>query len=204
MAVNCTAIPDSLFESEMFGIEKGVATGVTARRGLIEEASGGTLFLDELADMSLANQAKLLRVLEEREVLRVGSSKPVPGMSQGHCRNQRGSQGCRAGRQIPRGSLLPDQCGRAVPAAAARTRRRCTCSWLSICSTSTPASCSAGHDPGAPTLQCLRGYNWPGNVRELSNEMERAAALTVDQVVRPSDLSRKILDYLAGHGGLKA
>lgn len=78
VAVNCTAIPDSLFESEMFGIEKGVATGVNARRGLVEEASGGTLFLDELADMSLANQAKLLRVLEEREVLRVGSAKPVP------------------------------------------------------------------------------------------------------------------------------
>ena len=68
----------SLFESEMFGIEKGVATGVSARRGLVEEASGGTLFLDELADMSLPNQAKLLRVLEEREVLRVGSARPVP------------------------------------------------------------------------------------------------------------------------------
>ena len=78
VAVNCTAIPDSLFESEMFGIEKGVATGVSARRGLVEEASGGTLFLDELADMSLPNQAKLLRVLEEREVLRVGSARPVP------------------------------------------------------------------------------------------------------------------------------
>ena len=62
----------------MFGIEKGVATGVSARRGLVEEASGGTLFLDELADMSLPNQAKLLRVLEEREVLRVGSARPVP------------------------------------------------------------------------------------------------------------------------------
>ena len=77
IAVNCTAIPDSLFESEMFGIEKGVATGVSARKGLIEEASGGTLFLDELADMTLPNQAKLLRVLEEREVMRVGSSKPI-------------------------------------------------------------------------------------------------------------------------------
>lgn len=78
IAVNCTAIPDSLFESELFGIEKGVATGVNARRGLVEEASGGTLFLDELADMSLTNQAKLLRVLEEREVVRVGSAKPTP------------------------------------------------------------------------------------------------------------------------------
>ena len=77
IAVNCTAIPESLFESEMFGIEKGVATGVQARKGMIEEADGGTLFLDEIADMSLANQAKLLRVLEERELCRVGSSKTI-------------------------------------------------------------------------------------------------------------------------------
>ena len=73
---SCTAIPTRL--KAMFGIEKGVATGVSARRGLVEDASGGTLFLDELADMSLPNQAKLLRVLEEREVLRVGSARPVP------------------------------------------------------------------------------------------------------------------------------
>ncbi|MFQ9491267.1 MAG: sigma-54 factor interaction domain-containing protein [Bilophila wadsworthia] len=70
VAVNCTAIPDSLFESEMFGIEKGIATGVNARKGLIEEASGGTLFLDELADMTLPNQAKLLRVLGARSPAR--------------------------------------------------------------------------------------------------------------------------------------
>ena len=78
IAVNCTAIPEPLFESEMFGIEKGVATGVNQRKGFFEEANGGTLFLDEVADMSLANQAKLLRVLNEQEVVRLGSSKPVP------------------------------------------------------------------------------------------------------------------------------
>ncbi|MDR1312825.1 MAG: sigma 54-interacting transcriptional regulator, partial [Deltaproteobacteria bacterium] len=78
VAVNCTAIPDTLFESEMFGIEKGVATGVNQRKGLIEESSGGTLFLDEVGDMAPENQAKLLRVLEEHEVMHVGGHKTIP------------------------------------------------------------------------------------------------------------------------------
>jgi transcriptional regulator with PAS, ATPase and Fis domain len=77
LPVNCTAIPDSLFESEMFGIEKGVATGVVQRKGVFEQAHTGTLFLDEIGEMSLANQAKLLRVLEERKVVRVGGRAPI-------------------------------------------------------------------------------------------------------------------------------
>ena len=78
LAVNCSALPETLFESEMFGVEKGVATGVDRRQGLMEAASGGTLFLDELADLSLANQAKLLRALQEGEVRRLGSARPIP------------------------------------------------------------------------------------------------------------------------------
>ena len=203
VAVNCTAIPDSLFESEMFGIEKGVATGVTARRGLIEEASGGTLFLDELADMSLANQAKLLRVLEEREVLRVGSSKPVP---------------------VDLKVIAATNVDLKAAVQAGKFREDLYYR-ISVAELYLPPLRERGDDVlmlaqhllnqhasfmqrepmtlAAPTLQCLLGYSWPGNVRELSNEMERAAALTVDNVIRPSDLSRKILDYLAGHGGLR-
>ena len=75
VAMNCSAIPETLFESELFGIEKGVATGVTKRKGLMEQADGGSLLLDEVADMSLASQAKLLRVLEERELVRVGGGE---------------------------------------------------------------------------------------------------------------------------------
>ena len=143
VAVNCTAIPDSLFESEMFGIEKGVATGVSARRGLVDEASGGTLFLDELADMSLT-----LPPLRERgdDIL-----------------------------------LL----ARHLLAQHAHNMERAAL-------TLAPA-----------TQQCLLAYDWPGNVRELSNEMERAAALTVDTVIRPSDLSPKLLAALARHGCIK-
>ncbi|MEE2776368.1 MAG: sigma 54-interacting transcriptional regulator [Acidobacteriota bacterium] len=78
VAVNCAALPDSLLESELFGIEGGVATGVRARAGKFELANGGTLFLDEIGDMDQMLQAKLLRALQEREVVRVGGAAPIP------------------------------------------------------------------------------------------------------------------------------
>jgi len=78
VAVNCAALPENLIEAELFGIEKGVATGVDRRVGKFEAAHGGTLFLDEIADLSLAAQAKILRVLQERSVDRVGGRAPVP------------------------------------------------------------------------------------------------------------------------------
>jgi transcriptional regulator with GAF, ATPase, and Fis domain len=78
VAVNCGALPESLLESELFGIERGVATGVEARRGKLELADGGTLFLDEIGDMQPALQVKLLRALQEREVVRVGGQQPIP------------------------------------------------------------------------------------------------------------------------------
>jgi len=202
VAVNCTAIPDSLFESEMFGIEKGVATGVSARRGLVEEASGGTLFLDELADMSLANQAKLLRVLEEREVLRVGSARPVPvdikviaatnvnlekAVKEGRFREDLYYRINVAELRLPPLRERGDDIlllARHLLEQHARSMGRAR---LSLA----PA-----------TRQCLLAYDWPGNVRELNNEMERAAALALEDVIRPSDLSARVLAALAGSGGI--
>jgi Nif-specific regulatory protein len=78
VALNCAALPETLVESELFGIEKGVATGVNPRVGQFQRADGGTLFLDEIGDLSLTAQAKILRVLQERVVERVGGTKPMP------------------------------------------------------------------------------------------------------------------------------
>jgi two-component system response regulator HydG len=78
IAINCAALPETLLESELFGIERGVATGVEARAGRFEAAEGGTLFLDEVGDMPLSLQAKLLRVLQEREIEHVGGRRRIP------------------------------------------------------------------------------------------------------------------------------
>ncbi len=193
IAVNCTAIPESLFESEMFGIEKGVATGVQARKGLIEEANGGTLFLAEIADMSLANQAKLLRVLEERELTRVGSSRTIAvDIKIIAATHQNLHQAVQEGRfredlyyRINVAEIrLPPLCERGedvILLAQIFLERHCV-------------------NMGRPKLKLspktrayLLQYAWPGNVRELNNEMERASALTVGDVVEVNDLSPRLL-----------
>ena len=193
IAINCTAIPDTLFESTLFGIEKGVATGVNARKGLIEEASGGTLFLDELAEMSLANQAKLLRVLELSEVTRVGSASSVPVDINLICAtNVDLEQAVREGRfredlfyRVNVVELrLPPLCERdddILLLAQSFLEKNC-------------AEMKRSRLTLSPAVQgLLLRYAWPGNVRELNNEMKRAAALTPGKVVELENLSPRIL-----------
>ena len=125
--VNCAAIPEELIESELFGHEKGSFTGATEKQiGKFELAHKGTIFLDEVGDMSLRTQAKVLRVLQEGEVERIGSQKTIAG---GRARDRRHQQeprgGDREGR-LPRGPLLPplgDSHPRAAAARAARGHR---------------------------------------------------------------------------------
>jgi transcriptional regulator with PAS, ATPase and Fis domain len=192
IAVNCTAIADTLFESEMFGIEKGVATGVERRRGLIEEASGGTLFLDEVADMNLANQAKLLRALEEREVMRVGSSRTIAV-------------------DLRVISATNVDLARAVKEKKFREDLYYR---LNVAEIRLPSLAERGDDViilakeflarhsfrlergdlslSKEAIRAVQNYHWPGNVRELNNEMERAAALTAWPVIGLEDLSEKL------------
>ena len=125
VALNCSAIPRDLLESELFGHERGAFTGATEQRaGVFEIAQGGTLFLDEIGDMPLELQAKLLRVLQERELTRIGGREVIKV----DCRiiaatNQDLERAVQAG-ALPRGPLLPPQ-GRADHgAAAARAARR--------------------------------------------------------------------------------
>ena len=193
IAVNCTAIPDTLFESAMFGIEKGVATGVNARKGLIEEASGGTLFLDELAEMNLANQAKLLRVLELNEVTRVGSAHSVPVDINLVCATNVDLE-----KAVAEGRFREDLYYRInvvelrLPALNERED-----DILLLAQSFLERNCAEmkrGRLSLSPAVQALlMRYAWPGNVRELSNEMKRAAALTPGRVVELEHLSPRIL-----------
>ncbi|MBQ4567018.1 MAG: sigma-54-dependent Fis family transcriptional regulator [Desulfovibrio sp.] len=202
VAVNCSAIPDTLFESEMFGIEKGVATGVSSRRGLVEEASGGTLFLDELGELPLTHQAKLLRVLEESEVVRVGSSRPIAvDIKVIAATNADLEQAIKEKRfredlywrinvaelRLPPLNERGDDILLLARHLLAQHSRSLGRSVLKLA----PA-----------TRQCLLSYDWPGNVRELSNEMERAAALALENIIRPSDLSHRLLSALGRSGSI--
>ena len=198
IAVNCTAIPDTLFESSMFGIEKGVATGVSSRKGLVEEASGGTLFLDELAEMSLPNQAKLLRVLEQREVVRVGSARPIPvDILLVSATNVNLEEAVREGRfredlfyRVNVVELrLPPLCERGDDI-------------LLLAQSFLERYCAEMGRERLSLSEAVQGlllrYAWPGNVRELNNEMKRAAALTPGNVVELRNLSARILESEAG------
>ena len=198
VAVNCTAIPESLFESSLFGIDRGVATGVSARKGLIEEADKGTLFLDELAEMSLANQAKLLRAIELGEVTHVGSSRPIPVDIHLICAtNVDLEKAVREGRFREDLYYRIDVVELKIPPLCERGE-----DILLLAQALLERSCAEmGRDrlSLSPAVQgLLMRYPWPGNVRELHNEMKRAAALTAGRRVEISHLSERILGSEAG------
>jgi transcriptional regulator with PAS, ATPase and Fis domain len=189
VAVNCSAIPETIFESEMFGIEKGVATGVEARIGKIQQAHGGTLFLDEVGEMPLQLQAKLLRVLEERTLEKVGSRTAIPVDLRIIAATNRDLT-----KEISGGRFREDLYYRLngvtlrIPPLRERKgdieliTRQFLDKWGRSC----------GRPPirlGKDALERLRGYAWPGNVRELDNEIERAVALAYGDTITMTDLS---------------
>jgi DNA-binding NtrC family response regulator len=189
VAVNCTALTESLLESELFGHAKGAFTGaVTSKRGLFEEAQGGTLFLDEIGDVSPKMQAQLLRVLQEGEIRRVGGTEPVKvDVRVVAATNRDLEDEVKAARfredlyfrinvvtiRLPPLRERPSDIDLLVDhflrKYAQRERRS-----------------EAGIAPEA--LELLRKHAWPGNVRELENVIERALALAKDGVVLQSDL----------------
>jgi transcriptional regulator of acetoin/glycerol metabolism len=179
VAVNCASIPETLIEAELFGYEEGAFTG--ARRkgslGKILQANGGTLFLDEIGDMPLALQAHLLRVLQERQVTPLGSSKSVPVdvtvVSATH-RNLR--------EMIGRGEFREDLYyrlnGLVVKLPALRERS----DLLTIVQKILRVECSGRTPELVPdVLQLLQGYTWPGNIRQLSNVLRTAAVMAAGE-----------------------
>ncbi|QOX77975.1 sigma-54-dependent Fis family transcriptional regulator [Trichlorobacter lovleyi] len=201
VAVNCSAIPETIFESEMFGIEKGVATGVEARIGKIQQAQGGTLFLDEVGEMPLQLQAKLLRVLEERTLERVGSRTAIAVDLRIIAATNRD-----LAKEIAKGSFREDLYYRLngvtlrIPPLRERKgdidliARQFLEKWGRSC----------GRPPmriAKEALERLRSYAWPGNVRELDNEIERAVALAYGDIITSGDLSEVLQQAPAASGG---
>ncbi|MEM6468733.1 MAG: sigma-54-dependent Fis family transcriptional regulator [Planctomycetota bacterium] len=189
VAVNCAALVETLLESELFGHEKGAFTDANSTRiGKFELANGGTLFLDEVGDMSLAGQAKLLRVLEQREVVRVGGSVPIPVDVR-----------VIAATNQPLEQLIEE-----------KRFREDLFFRLNVVSLKIPALARRGDDVmllanhflehfcneigrqkptfGDSARSALLNHPWPGNVRELRNTIERACYLTSGDVIETADL----------------
>jgi transcriptional regulator with PAS, ATPase and Fis domain len=184
LKLNCAAISETLLESELFGHERGAFTGAhNARAGLLESTDGGTVFLDEVGELPLGTQAKLLRVLEERTVLRVGSAKPRAidvrfVTATNRDLNRRAKEG------LFRRDLYYRISGLVVKIPALRDRR----------SEIEPLALHFLRELGArnrqrhaqltpAALERLLSHTWPGNVRELRNVMERAALLASGDAV---------------------
>ena len=187
--INCAAIPETLFESELFGHERGAFTGADVRStGKIEVANGGTLFLDEIAEMPLALQAKMLRFLETRRYMRVGGTKKIEADVRLVLATLRPlEQEVRAGRFRP--DLYYRIQGIVLAVPPLRERRRDLPPLLDAFI----AQLSAIHDVEAPVFArsaraALTAYDWPGNVRELRNVVELLCILREGKTVRVEDL----------------
>ncbi len=177
VAINCAAIPEGLLESELFGIEKGTATGVTERKGKLELADTGTVFLDEIGDMSLTLQAKLLRVLEEREFERVGGRTPIRVDIRVIAATNKNLE-----RAITEGRFREDLYYRlnvvSVNLPPLRERKedipRLVAHFVGILSREHGLQ---SKQISQVTMARLCSYDWPGNIRELRNAVERIVIL---------------------------
>jgi len=199
--VNCAAIPSELIESELFGHMKGSFTGAVAdRAGKFEQADGGTLFLDEVGDMSLAAQAKLLRVLQEGVVTRIGGSKSIQVDVRVLAATNKDLD-----EEIEQGRFREDLLYRlnVVPIEVPSLRERQED--IPELVTHFVQQLSAGGGVAAKrfsadAIRKLQGRSWPGNVRELRNAVERALILASGKVVAAADIDQLLPNGGAGSG----
>jgi DNA-binding NtrC family response regulator len=195
MAINCAAIPENLIESELFGHEKGAFTGATAQRiGRFELCDGGTLFLDEIGDMSLPTQTKILRVLQEGEIQRVGgvdtirvdvrvlaaTNKDLEGMVKAKAFREDLYYRLNVVRlRLPalreRASDIPEIVDYLLQVLAKTKKTRV-------------------HKVAPETMDCLVRYPWPGNVRELENAIYRSAVIAQGDTILLKDLPAEVRD----------
>jgi transcriptional regulator of acetoin/glycerol metabolism len=191
VAINCAAIPESLIESELFGYENGSFTGARSKGklGLIEQANGGTLFLDEIGDMPLELQARLLRVLAEKEVMRVGSTKPKPVDLRVISASHRELRECVELGEF-RGDLYYRIAGITFHLPALRERQ--DLAWIIERLLETKnRQYQKQLVLSRPARQALLNYDWPGNIRQLVNVIELIEALS-EGVVTLDDLPEEL------------
>jgi DNA-binding NtrC family response regulator len=198
LGINCAAFPETLLETELFGYEKGSFTGAAARKlGLIESAHGGTLFLDEVGDMSLSTQAKLLRVLQEREIRRVGGTVTIPIDIRVIAATHKD-----LAEAIRQGAFREDLFYRlnVIPIVIPPLRERKEDIPALIHHFLAKSPRPKSIQPEA--LRLLVEYDWPGNVRELQAVMERVTVLTKAQEIAPADLPFELRGP-KGEGGVR-
>ena len=212
VAINCAAITDTLLESELFGHEKGAFTGAASqKKGKVEIAEGGTLFLDEISELAPGLQAKLLRVLQEREFERVGGTTPIALDIRLVAATNRNLL-----EAIESGAFRKDLYYRlnvvSVPMPALRERREDIPLLAEYFIAKASRKCKAKiKTVSAEARACLASYDWPGNVRELENAIERALVMGSGEMLVPDDLPEAVLEGGAGesdpaakyHGAIK-
>ena len=187
--LNCAALPEHLLEGELFGYERGAFTGADkAKAGLIESADGGTLFLDEIGEMPLATQAKLLRVVESREVMRLGSLRPKTVDVRFVAATHRDLED-----MVTRGQLRQDLYYRLAGVSLVVPPLRDRVEEIPrIAEEFVARFCADARRPTIPissaAMRVLKDYRWPGNVRELRNVMERAVVFSKGAAIAPEQL----------------
>lgn len=192
-SINCGALPEALFESELFGYEKGAFTGADAQKdGLFESTRGGTLFLDEIGEMPIKMQIKLLRVLQERRIRRVGGNVEIPVDFRLLAATNRNLE-----HEVEIGNFREDLFYRinVVPISLPPLRARRE-DILPLALHFIEKFCHQCNEPvkeiTTEALNKLESYSWPGNVRELENTIERLVALTPDAVLELASLPENI------------
>jgi Nif-specific regulatory protein len=205
VALNCAALTETLLESELFGHEKGAFTSaVNQKKGFLEVAEGGTIFLDEIGELSLILQAKLLRVLQEREFVRVGGTRPIKINVRFLAATNKDLQKCaREGTfradlfhrlnvisiALPSLREHPEDIPALAEHFAARHAKNCNRSVTGI---------------SDEAMACLTQYDWPGNIRELENALERAVVIGSSDRILAEDLPETLLESAQSAGSAPA
>ena len=202
VAVNCSALPENLLESELFGHKKGAFTGaVQDKMGLFEEAHNGTIFLDEINSMAQTLQTKLLRVLQERIIRRVGDTKSIPISVRVLAASNEALH-----EKILTGGFREDLYYRlaVIPIEMPPLRERLEDIPL-LAQHFVQKIAVQNRTPAVKietdAIEALAGYSWPGNVRELENAIERACALCDDSLIRVTDLPTQVVHRVSPSAG---